>query len=58
MSSNKGSPPFDPIREAETLVAIAEELDRLTVEAWERARAAVERADDPPLLRRLKDKRK
>lgn len=54
MASGTGSPPLDPLREAEMLVAVAEELERLTAEAWERARAAVERADSPPLLERMK----
>jgi hypothetical protein len=41
--------------EAERLMAIAEELERLTAEAWERARAAVDRAGgSPPLLERMR----
>lgn len=55
MGSNNNS---DPLREAETLVAIAEELDRLAAEAWERARAAVERADHKPLLEMMRGKEK
>lgn len=38
------------LTQAEMLVAVAEELERLTAEAWERARAAVERAEGPPEL--------
>lgn len=57
MESRKESPTSDPLKEAETLVAIAEELERLADEAWERARAAVERADNPPLLARLAARR-
>lgn len=57
MASRNDLPISDPLREAETLVAIAEELERLTAEAWERARAAVERAEGPPeLLARMRQK--
>jgi hypothetical protein len=57
MASRNDLPTSDPLREAETLVAIAEELERLTAEAWERARAATERAGGPPpLLARMRDR--
>jgi len=55
MNSRKNSPPYDPIREAETLVAIARELHRLADEATEIARAACERANTLPLLKGLDD---
>ena len=54
MDSKKGSQPSDPTKEAEILVAIAEELHRLADEATERARAASERANNLPLFDRLK----
>lgn len=54
MASPSGSPNSDPIREAEILVAIAEELHRLADEATERARAACERANSMPLFEGLK----
>ena len=44
----------DPLVEAEILYSIYEELERLTAEALERARAAVERADHKPLLEIMK----
>ncbi len=53
MASHNDSPKSDPTREAEILTAVAEELHRLANEATERARAAQERADDPPLLKRI-----
>lgn len=57
MASRKDLPISDPLKEAETLVAIAEELERLAAEAWERASAAVERAGGPPpLLDRMRRK--
>lgn len=57
MPSRPDSPTSDPIMEAEILVGVAEEMDRLTAEAWERARAAVERAGGPPpLLDRMRNK--
>ena len=55
MPSRTDLPTSDPLTEAERLVAIAEELDRLAAEAWERARAAVDRAGGaPPLLERMR----
>lgn len=47
MGSKPDSQNFDPIREAETLLAIAVELHRLAEEATERARAAFARIDRP-----------
>jgi hypothetical protein len=55
MASRSDLPTSDALAEAEMLVAVAEELERLTAEAWERARAAVERAGGPPpLLHRMR----
>ncbi len=53
MESKPASNKPDPIREAEIMVAIAEELHRLADEATERARAACERANTMPLFDRL-----
>lgn len=53
MASHNDSPKSDPTREAEILVAVAEELHRVADEASERARAACERANELPLLKRL-----
>lgn len=55
MASKNDSPISDPLMQAEIMVAIAEELERLTAEAWVRADAAVERAGGPPpLLARMR----
>lgn len=57
MASRNDLPTSDPLKEAEIAVAIAEEMDRLAAEAWERARAAVERAGGPPpLLDRMRSR--
>lgn len=57
MASSNDSPTSDPLMQAEIAVAVAEEMDRLTDEAWERARAAVERAGGPPpLLDRMRNR--
>lgn len=47
MPSKPDSPNFDPVKEAETLLAIAQELHRLADEATERARAAFARINRP-----------
>ncbi len=47
MGSKHDSQNYDPIRDAETLLAIAMELHRLAEEAMERARAAFARIDLP-----------
>lgn len=57
MPSKPDSPQYDPIREAEMLLAIARELHRLTEEATERARAAFARINQPlPLFPTLDDR--
>lgn len=56
MNSKPDLPSSDPIREAEILVEIANELHRLADEATVRATAACERANSLPLLERLKGK--
>ncbi len=58
MTSQSGPPPYDPMKEVETLQAIAEELHRLADEATERYRAALARIEPtPPLLDAMKDRR-
>ncbi|MFO1080831.1 MAG: hypothetical protein U1E23_09425 [Reyranellaceae bacterium] len=53
MNFGTDSPNSDPIREAEVLIEVAEQLHRAADEATERARAACERANRLPLFERL-----
>jgi hypothetical protein len=55
MPSQSEQPNYDLLKEAETLQAIAVELQRLADEATERWRAAVARIEGAPLFDRLDD---